>query len=124
MAIRGALVAFTIITTIFIVLAIAESAALTGCPLQFPKWFACTLTAHEGLAGGMLGAGGTIFAGWLAWTAVRWQTLHHEEMAGRPTKETMKAIQSELSDFLGLLNEIWRAIDLALLPSENVARAH
>lgn len=39
------------------------------CPLQFPKWFGCALANHEGLAGGLIGAGGALFAGWLAWNA-------------------------------------------------------
>ncbi len=31
------------------------------------------IAAHEGLAGGLIGAGGALFAGWLAWGAVREQ---------------------------------------------------
>jgi len=39
------------------------------CLLQFPKWFGCALANHENLAGGLIGASGTIFAGWIAWRA-------------------------------------------------------
>jgi hypothetical protein len=38
-----------------------------ACAWQFPKILSCVLTKYDGLAGGVIGAGGTIFAGWLAW---------------------------------------------------------
>jgi hypothetical protein len=44
------------------------------CGIQFPKLFGCLLSRHENLAGGLIAASGALFAGWLAWTAVRDQT--------------------------------------------------
>jgi hypothetical protein len=43
------------------------------CSWQFPKILSCLLSARETLAAGLIGAGGAIFAAWLAWTAVREQ---------------------------------------------------
>ena len=43
------------------------------CAWVFPRIATCLLTKHDGLAGGVIGAGGTIFAGWLAWTVVQAQ---------------------------------------------------
>lgn len=38
---------------------------------QFPKWLGCAMASHENLAGGLIAAAGALFAGWLAWSAVR-----------------------------------------------------
>lgn len=40
------------------------------CVAAFPKWLGCVLANHENLSGGLIGAGGALFAGWLAWSAV------------------------------------------------------
>jgi hypothetical protein len=33
---------------------------------QWPKYFGCAMAAHEGLAGGLIGAAGALFAAWLS----------------------------------------------------------
>jgi hypothetical protein len=43
------------------------------CRWIFPKIMTCLLVKHDGLAGGVIGAGGGIFAAWLAWTAIQKQ---------------------------------------------------
>ena len=43
------------------------------CKWVFPKILSCLLTKNDGLSGGLIGAGGTIFAGWLAWAAIQQQ---------------------------------------------------
>jgi hypothetical protein len=40
---------------------------------QSLAWLGCTLAAHEGLAGGLIGGAGALFAAWLAFTAVQEQ---------------------------------------------------
>ena len=45
------------------------------CKWVFPKILSCLLTKNDGLAGGLIGAGGTIFAGWLAWAAIQEQIV-------------------------------------------------
>jgi hypothetical protein len=44
-----------------------------ACKWVFPKILSCLLTTHDELAGGLLGAGGTIYAAWLAWIAIQRQ---------------------------------------------------
>jgi hypothetical protein len=50
-----------------------------GCPWVFPKILTCVLTQYEGLAGGVVGAGGAIFAAWIAWMAVQAQIRRDEK---------------------------------------------
>ena len=40
---------------------------------QFPKWLGCAMAKHEGLAGGLIAAAGALYAGYMAWSAVREQ---------------------------------------------------
>jgi hypothetical protein len=72
---QTALLALSIFVFIVAVLALAQMGAATRCALQFPKWIGCVLASHENLAGGLIGAGGTLLAGWIAWMAV------HKELA-------------------------------------------
>jgi hypothetical protein len=63
---------------IFLILFGAELGMLTGgggelprhCELKLPKWFGCALANHEGLAGGLIGASGALYAAWWAADAV------------------------------------------------------
>lgn len=57
------------------------------CAMQFPKLLGCLLSRHENLAGGLIAASGALFAGWLAWTAVRDQIAFTEQQ----TKEVQIA---------------------------------
>ena len=51
------------------------------CSLQFPKIIGCALGTYESLSGGLLAAGGALFAGWLAWSAVKEQVrLERQKM--------------------------------------------
>jgi hypothetical protein len=43
------------------------------CVAQFPKIIGCALASYESLSGGLVAAGGALFAGWLLWTATREQ---------------------------------------------------
>lgn len=127
-----AYVAVCIIAFIYLVLTAAEVGLTTSsgnglpqrCALQFPKWFGCVLTNHENLAGGLIGAGGTIFAAWLAWAALdvdrkaaRYEQLARQRSAHytalvmlRPLKGATIALKTELErehkDDQRLLNAI------------------
>jgi hypothetical protein len=46
------------------------------CRWIFPRILSCLLTKHEDLSGGLIGAGGTIFAAWVAWIAIQEQLRH------------------------------------------------
>jgi hypothetical protein len=40
---------------------------------QWPRYIGCAAAAHEGLAGGLVGAAGALFAAWLAFDAIQEQ---------------------------------------------------
>jgi hypothetical protein len=44
-----------------------------ACSWVFPRILTCLLTNYQDLSGGLIGAGGTIFAAWIAWIAVQEQ---------------------------------------------------
>jgi hypothetical protein len=69
---------------------------------QSPKWLGCTMAAHENLAGGLLGAGGALFAAWLAYTATQLQIQKAELEARRSRKliaeEKLLGARQEIED--------------------------
>jgi hypothetical protein len=66
---------------LFLVLACMMSSNTEKCSYQFPKWFGCVLANHESLSGGLIGAGGALFAAWIAWRAVMDQIESDKELA-------------------------------------------
>jgi hypothetical protein len=118
--VQGALLCAGILMAIIGLLAAADAGAPAHCTSQFPKWFGCILAAREGLAGGLIGAGGAIFAGWLAWTGVRDQVQAERDLSSAKERGSLKAILIEMNDLLESLNEIWRTIDLTLQPEQPV----
>jgi hypothetical protein len=81
-AFQGMLLASIILTFIVLALALAQMGVTQEARLcapsgfwkaQFLKWIGCMMAEHENLAGGLIAAGGALFAGWLAWSAVREQ---------------------------------------------------
>lgn len=60
-----------------------------ACRWVFPRIMSCLLWVKDGLAGGLIGAGGTIFAAWLAWAAIQRQIERKEDSAG-PSPEGPK----------------------------------
>lgn len=71
----------------------SKRCAPTIWQLQWPKYTGCTMAAHEGLAGGLIGAAGAIWAAWLAYLGIqdqiagerraREQQRHDDEERGR-----------------------------------------
>ena len=116
--VQGTLLSAGILTAIVGLLAAADAGSPSHCAPQFPKWFGCILSAREGLAGGLIGAGGAIFAGWLAWTGVRDQVQAERDLSTARERGSHKAILFEMKGLFDTLNEIWRAIDLALIPEQ------
>jgi hypothetical protein len=104
---QSALLALGILVFIVTVLALAQMGATTRCALQFPKWVGCVLASHENLAGGLIGAGGTVLAGWIAWIAVHKELTFTAESAA--TERRLQAqglallLHAELIAFEGQL---------------------
>lgn len=80
-SIQGALLCAGIFTAIIGLLAATDAGSAPHCAAVFPKWLGCILATHEGLAGGLIGSGGAIFAGWLAWTGVRDQVQAERDLS-------------------------------------------
>lgn len=101
---------------IYAVLALAEVGVSQEnlCQLKFPKWFGCVLAKHESLAGGLIGATGTILAGLIAWTAVSRQIANEKALQTRREEETYQVIQAKLRPHIGMYQLIWRVIDRSI----------
>jgi len=81
---EGAIVVLCVVSGITVALAMAVAwGPKQECVLQIPKIIGCAIGAYEGLAGGLIAAGGAVFAGWLAWSAARDQI----DLAKRQTAE-------------------------------------
>jgi hypothetical protein len=85
----GITVAGILIAIVVALLLFADSNAITdqatSCASYFKDrsqsfaWFGCTMVAHEGLAGGLIGGAGALFAAWLAFTAVQEQLAEERQ---------------------------------------------
>lgn len=66
------LVAAIIVGTIIGLLLLSNAAPVNNaCTWQFPKIISCLLSARETLSAGLIGTGGALFAGWLAYAPAR-----------------------------------------------------
>lgn len=63
-------------------------------PIKFPAILGCALAQYENLSGGLIAAGGALFAGWLAWSAVREQV----ELERGKVRSSEIAEQSRIAD--------------------------
>jgi hypothetical protein len=117
---------FTAIAVAIMALLVAADAGDAGrCMFYGFNWLGCILAVHEGLSGGLIGAGGALFAGWLAWTGVRDQVQSERDLATAKARGCQQALLIEMNDLFEMLAEIWRVIDLALVPNQAVEqRAH
>ena len=83
---KGAVLLALIILVSLAVLAAADGWMIIKdgaqrCGAQFPKWLGCVVANHENLSGGLIAAGGALFAAWVAWHAVMDQIESEKELA-------------------------------------------
>jgi hypothetical protein len=104
-----------LLTLVFAILAGAEIAMIPTsngyCDLKFPKWLGCVVANHENLAGGLIGAAGTLFAGWLAWTAVQTQMSDARERAQADRSEVEELLSFDVDNIAEALGAIWKVLD-------------
>ena len=55
---------------------------------QWPRYIGCAIAAHEGFAGGVIGAAGVLFAGWLAFDGI-------QEQLATEAERTVKQLAAE-----------------------------
>lgn len=112
---KAIIAALALIILVFGILAGAELAmnpTSTGyCELKFPKWFGCVIANHENLAGGLIGAAGTLFAGWLAWTAVQTQMADARDRAEADRKEVEGLLEVDVENIAEVLGALWKVLE-------------
>lgn len=115
--VKGMLVASALVAVVYGLLAAAEAGMVfygsgpDRCDLEFPKWFGCVLANHEGLAGGLIGAAGALFAGWLAWSAVQAQIDAENQRAIADRKEVEALLADDIDIRAEGLAAIWEVLE-------------
>lgn len=89
------------------------------CKVSVWLWFGCAAAKHENLAGGLLGAGGALFAAWLAWTAVQRQIEAERQLAREEEDANLEAVTDRLGEFLEIYREIFYILLLTSSSAEN-----
>ncbi len=108
---RSAAIVLGLLLFAFLVLALAQAGSGASCQWKFPKWFGCVLSAHENLAGGLIGASGALFAAWLAWTAVQHQINAERERMMADRVEAERLLADEMMDYAEGMAAAWRLLE-------------
>jgi hypothetical protein len=58
---------------------------------KWPMWFGCVMASQEGLAAGLIGGAGALFAAWLAYDAIQEQLTEERERRLRQQAEAKEA---------------------------------
>ncbi len=96
---------------VYSVLALAQAGSGSSYHWTFPKWFGCVIAAHEGLAGGLIGAAGALLAAWIAWTAVQHQISSENERAIADRAEAERLLSEDLTDYAEGMGAAWRLLE-------------
>jgi hypothetical protein len=115
---QGIVLAIILVSTIVLLLDLAQSSSTSDklcaprladlkLPMDFSRWLGCALATHEGLAGGLIGAAGALFAAWLAWQAIMRQINAQADQA-------YESLQVELEPVVDMLNQYWRIVDASI----------
>src|SRR5437588_3436062 len=106
MKLPGWFVALAIVFFISSIMALAVLGGTKGDCHSVP-WYrlpGCSIALYESLSGGLIASGGALFAGWLAWSAVREQVeierrkLRAADIAAQSTKaDQISRVVSELT---------------------------
>jgi hypothetical protein len=106
-AILAIMVGLGLIAAVVIILSFVDATAMienskrcgaTIWKLQWPKYVGCTMGAHEGLAGGLIGAAGALFAGWLAYAAVQGQIAAERDLREQQRLEEQEKTRRQQTD--------------------------
>lgn len=106
-------------------------------PMGWARWLGCAMAAHEGLAAGLIGAGGGLFAGWLAYSAIQLQLIEQQSQRTRmqaeakaaavlvlaqpihATASTLMVIEAALADDGRKYNELEKLVNLGVTHTKN-----
>jgi hypothetical protein len=81
------------------------------CVLQFPKWFGCVLSNHENLAGGLIAAGGALFAAWWAATVIFAQMRIQEQEREKANQQKAEEDTENLQALIGYYDRLLTPFD-------------
>ena len=81
---------------------------------QWPKWIGCAIAVHESLAAGLIGAGGALFAAWLAYSTVQQQFAHLEAERARLQAEAKETAVVSLVQIVHAAGSTLRVVRQAL----------
>jgi hypothetical protein len=81
------------------------------CALKFPKWLGCVVANHENLAGGLIGGAGTLFAGWLAWTAVSLQIAENQRQQEADRREVEEVLVGDVDNIADAIGAVWKVLE-------------
>jgi hypothetical protein len=92
------------------VLALAQAGSGSSCHWAFPKWFACVLTAHETLAGSLIGAAVVLLGALVAWTAVQQQINAERERTTADRAEAERLLSEDLTRYAEGMAAAWKLL--------------
>jgi hypothetical protein len=102
---------FGLFLFVYSVLALVQAGGGSSCHWAFPKWFGCVLSAHETLAGGLIGASGALIAAWIAWGAIQAQINAERERTMADRLEVERLLAEDLTDYADGMAAAWRLLD-------------
>ena len=103
-AILGIVIGLGLLAAVMLILAFIDAEDKKLCapmflhfqwPKQWPHFSGCTIAAHDGLAAGLIGAAGAIWAAWLAYTSVQMQIAAETEARERQQREERERIRRQ-----------------------------
>jgi hypothetical protein len=112
--IEALIVGAVIVTIVAMVLSAAYAWGNEGhCIRQFPKLIGCVLATHEELAGGLIGAGGALFAAWWAASYIREQiAIERQKLASSDRErriEQARRIETDRNELARQINALTQA---------------
>lgn len=115
----GILLAAVVVTLLTFADSYAIDEGLRRCALslgnsKWPMYFGCAMAAHEGLAGGLLGGAGALWAAWLAFQAVQEQLDEERERRRKLQADGKRAAVMCITPLLNAAAATLAAIDNAL----------
>jgi hypothetical protein len=86
---------------------------------RWPNYLGCTMGAHEGLAGGLIGAAGALFAAWLAFDAIQEQLAEERERLHRQQVEAKAVAVASITEPIDGAAKYLQLIEIALGAAES-----
>jgi hypothetical protein len=100
-----------VVSVLLIAFALAWGPHERVCKIAFPMVIGCAIGTYQALASGLIAASSALFAGWLAWSAVRAHTNAEADRAMADRTEAERVLRGEIDDLAGGLGVVWKILD-------------